>query len=91
MTQSVTTRDLASHIDDAAGLMAYAEDKFNSLAVLTDAIHALVEEPEIGRGLAMIAHEIASELADSFGGFKRKYNSEIQRIHNAEQSSRGNA
>lgn len=97
MTRSVTHRDsvtpcdLARHVDDAAGLLAYAEESFAKIATLTDAIHALTDEPEIGRNLARIAHDMAEELADSFGGFKREYNDESRRMHDAEQSSRGNA
>ncbi|WP_321920065.1 hypothetical protein [Paraburkholderia tropica] len=83
---AVTARELSSRIDDAAGLLAQAEESFVKLATLTDAIHALVDEPEIGRNLARIAHEMAEELADSFSGYRREYNAEIRRIHNAEQS-----
>ena len=90
MTQSVTdvtTRDLASRIDDAAGLMAYAAESFAKLSTLTAAAHALVDDAELGRRVARIASDLAEELADSFDGFRREYNIESRRIHNAEQSS----
>jgi hypothetical protein len=80
---TVSTREFASRVDDAAGLLAYAAESFAKIATLTDAIHALTDEPEIGRNLARIAHDMAEELADSFGGYRCEYNAESKRISSA--------
>lgn len=91
MDQFITVDTLANRISDAAGLLSVAEEGFHKLAVMTDAISALVDDPEIGRGLARIAHEIADDLAITFEGRVREYNYECRRISDAEHSSRGKA
>lgn len=74
----VDRQEFASRIAEAAAMLDYAEESFEKLATLTEAIHALAVQPEIGRKLARIAHEMAEGLADTFGKSKSEYNAECR-------------
>jgi hypothetical protein len=78
--------ELASGIDDAAELLAYAEEQFAKLAALTEVVQVFADRPDMCRILASGARDIARELANSFGEFKREYDSKYRRIHNDKQS-----
>ncbi len=82
-------QELTSRIADAAAKLDYAEESFEKLAALTEAIHALADKPRIGGNLARIAHDMAEELAASFCNFKEEYDSECRRLLHDEQSSLG--
>jgi hypothetical protein len=58
---------------DVETMLAVAASSFERLAAMNAAISRLSDQPKLARDLALAAQEMAEELAENFGEYKREF------------------